>query len=271
MVLMSRQLGGRNFWGRQMFSELERIAGKVANAPRPPLPGGLVEEVPEEDSPEMLQDIDGTRYLPAGTVIEYMDDQGQFSVRRITLETAQVEGEEPSLIGFCHSRQNLRRFKLDRIKRVLDPHGALLPYPSAEAFLERFNHIPPQPDPEADNSAEIALKTLLRAARHELTVLMFFTRCDGYLHPAERAVIMDFIFDTYGEDGGSPDEVWEVVRRLYPDSRCMLESARAIVSADGSDSLEALQNTIRRLIEADGVIHNNEVLHAMELAYLGQT
>lgn len=254
-----------------MFSELERIAGKVANAPRPPLPGGLVEEVPVEDSPEMLQDIEGESYLPAGALIEYVDDHNQFSVRRITLELCQPEGDEPSLIGFCHSRNNLRRFKLDRIKRVLDPHGALLSYPSPEAFLSRFHVEPPEPDDEVDNSAEIALKTLLRAARHELTVLMFFTRCDGYLHPAERAVILDFIFDTYGEDGGSPDDVWEVVRRLYPDSRCMLQSARAIVKSDGTDSLEALQNTIRRLIEADGVIHNNEVLHAMELAYLGQS
>ncbi|MDW3206601.1 MAG: hypothetical protein R8L07_13790 [Alphaproteobacteria bacterium] len=247
-----------------MLNELEKIAGKVANAPRPPLPGGIIEEVPDEDPATMMATQDGARiYLPAGAVIEYRDENDNFSVRRITLVSAEPEGTPPSLNAYCHVRRGLRRFQFDRIERILDPHGAVGTYSSPEAFLNWFRY-----DREGPEEGETAARSLLRAARHELTVLMFFTRCDGYLHPAERSVLLDYITKTYGDDAVDPDDLWEVVRRLYPDSDTMMAAAKAIVDADGTDALDDLRVSIRRLIEADGVIHNNEALHAIELAYL---
>lgn len=247
-----------------MLNELEKIAGKVANAPRPPLPGGIVEEVPDEDPDDMMTSEDGERvYLPAGAVIEYRDKNENWSVRRITLVSADPEGAVPSLNAYCHVRCGLRRFRFDRIERILDPHGAVGTYASPEAFLNWFRY-----DKPGEDESETAARALLRAARHELTVLMFFTRCDGYLHPAERSVLLDYITKTYGDDAVDPDDLWEVVRRLYPDSDTMMAAAQAIVNADGTDALDDLRRSIKRLIEADGVIHNNEALHAIELAYL---
>lgn len=249
-----------------MYSDLERIAGKVANAPRPPLPGGIVEEVPKADSDDMLatraETGEGT-YLPAGVVIEYKDANGNWSCRRITLLSARPEGADASLVGFCHLRQDARRFRLDGLARILDPHGGVLDYATPQAFLEHFRVDTPDEGPGAD------LRALLRAARHELTVLMFFSRCDGYLHPAERGVMLDYIAQTYGDDAGNPDDLWELVRRLYPDSETMLSSARALMNQDGPEVLSSLRDSIRRLIEADGIIHNDEALHAIELAHLG--
>ncbi len=247
-----------------MLNELEKIAGKVANAPRPPLPGSIVEELPEEDHPAMLETSGGTRhYLPAGAIIEYRDENGHWSVRRITLVSADPHSDTPSLNAYCHVRRELRRFDFQRIERILDPHGAVGTYSSPEAFLDWFRFDKPGTD-----ETETAARALLRAARHELTVLMFFSRCDGYLHPAERSVLLDYITQTYGDDAVDPDDLWEVVRRLYPDSDSMMGAAKAIVDTDGTDALDNLRDSIKRLIEADGVIHNNEALHAIELAYL---
>jgi hypothetical protein len=247
-----------------MLNELEKIAGKVANAPRPPLPGSIVEEVPDEDHHALLRTDGGIRnYLPAGAIIEYRDENGHWSVRRITLVSADPQGDVPSLIAYCHVRRELRRFDFQRIERILDPHGAVGTYSSPEAFLDWFRFDKPGPE-----ETETAARALLRAARDELTVLMFFSRCDGYLHPAERSVLLDYITQTYGDDAVDPDDLWEVVRRLYPDSDSMMAAAKAIVDTDGTDALDNLRDSIKRLIEADGVIHNNEALHAIELAYL---
>ena len=97
---------------------------------------------------------------------------------------------------------------------------------------------------------------------------MFFARCDGYMHPSERRVTLDFVAETHGRIDSPVDEAWETIRRLYPDSRAMLDSARAVSRAGGPGALQSLKTTIRTLIEADGVIHNEEALHAIELAYL---
>jgi hypothetical protein len=245
-----------------MLLELERIAGRIANTPKPPLPGSVVEEVPARDSREMLTRRNGMTHLPGGAVIEYTDEDGAYSVRRVTLRSGRADGPDPSLTAFCHLRGDLRRFRLERIGRVLDPHGSAQAYASPMDFLARFHVEAP------GNADEVPLRGLLRALRHELTVLMFFSRCDGYLHPAERAVMMDYIAQAYGDAIAEPDTVWEVVRRLYPDSDAMLVSARALAEHHGSETLADLRRTIRRLIEADGVIHTDEALHAIELAYL---
>lgn len=245
-----------------MLSELERIAGRITNTPKPPLPGSVVEEVPTRDSRDMLTRRDGMTHLPVGAVIEYTDEDGAYSVRRVTLRSGRPDGPDPSLTAFCHSRGDLRRFRLARIGRVLDPHGGALAYASPTDFLDQFHLGTP------GNAAEAPLRGLLRTLRHELTVLMFFSRCDGYLHPAERSVMMDFIAQAYGDALDDPDALWDIVRRLYPDSDSMLMSARSLAAQHGPESLSDLRSTIRRLIEADGVIHNDEALHAIELAYL---
>ena len=245
-----------------MLRDFERIAGKVANAPRPPLPGGVVEETAIEDSPDMLTpEKDGT-YLPAGVILEYRDDHDQWSVRRVTLLSAKTEGDDPSFTAFCHTRQDIRRFRLTRPMRVIDPHGGALPYDSPYTFLERFRC------EGTGDSVSDQTRSLLCAARDELSVLMFFSRCDGYLHPAERTVVLSFIQQNYGKTECPADTVWEIVRRLYPDSRTMLNCAHDIMDTKGEEALEALQQSIRTLIEADGIIHSDEALHAIELSFL---
>ncbi len=245
-----------------MLKDLERIAGKVANAPRPPLPDGMIEVMPDLDSPEMLLGETDAAYLPAGVVVEYRDDQNQMSVRRVTLVSAAPDGEDPSFTGFCHSRQDMRRFRFARPLTIIDPHGAASSYGSPIEFLDRFRYDGDTKGPNA------AMYRILSTVRDELMILMFFSRCDGYLHPAEQSVVMSFIREACGELEIPDDAVWEIVRRLYPDSRTMLNSARHIIAEKGLDRLTMLQKTIRTLIEADGIVHSDEALHAIELSFL---
>ncbi|MDF1749073.1 MAG: hypothetical protein P1V34_09400, partial [Alphaproteobacteria bacterium] len=169
-----------------MLQDIQRIAGKVANAPRPPLPGGTVEEAPIEDSLDMLTPDIVATYLPAGVILEYLDNHSQWSVRRVTLLSANTEGHDPSFTAFCHTRQDVRRFSLSRPMRVIDPHGGAMPYDSVHSFLERFRC------EGTGDSLSDQTRSILCAARDELSVLMFFSRCDGYLHPAERTVVLSF-------------------------------------------------------------------------------
>lgn len=244
-----------------MLSQLEVIVGKVANAPKPPLPGGVVEHVPKTDSNDMSATGGGTSLLPAGLVFEYRDDDGQESVRRVTLLSADVDGAEPNITAVCHMRQDYRCFRIDGLSSVIDPLGAGDRYPTVTGCLSRFRADPTMP-------AEEAAGGLPRATWDQLIVLMFFARCDGYMHPSERRVMLDFVAERHGPIDSPVDEAWEVIRRLYPDSRTMLASAKAVARRGGPDALEALKQTIRTLIEADGLIHNDEALHAIELAYL---
>jgi hypothetical protein len=241
---------------RVMLSELEVIVEKVANAPKPPLPGGIVERGPDTDTPDMVAAGGGARLLPAAVVLEYIDAEGRESVRRVTLTAVEKDGADPAVIALCHLRQDMRRFGLSGISRVIDPLGAGDAYASVAACLDRFR---------VDGSAG----TLLPGALwDQLTVLMFFARCDGYMHPSERRVMLDFVARSHGRIDSPVDEAWEIIRRLYPDSRTMLNSARAVSREGGPEALMTLRAVIRDLIEADGVIHNDEALHAIELAYL---
>lgn len=244
-----------------MLSQLEVIVGKVANAPKPPLPGGVVETVPKADSKDMTATGGGTSLLPAALVLEYRDDNGQESTRRVTLLSADTDGSDPNITALCHMRQDYRRFRIASIARVIDPLGATDAYPSVTACLDRFRANPDMPAAQSAGG-------LPRATWDQLVVLMFFARCDGYMHPSERRIMLDFVAERHGPIDSPVDEAWEVIRRLYPDSRTMLASARAVAREGGPDALESLKQTIRHLIEADGLIHNDEALHAIELAYL---
>lgn len=244
-----------------MLQELERIVGKVTNAPRPILPEDMFEEAPLEDSPEMLLGETDTVFLPAGVIVEYSDDLDQESVRRVTLLSAKPDGDDPSFTAYCHTRRDIRRFRFARPLTIIDPVTEE-PYSSPNAFLERFR---------CDRTPQCQVSPLCKvlcAVRDELSMLMFFSRCDGYLHPAERSVVLSFIRETNPGAEYSDDEIWEIVQRLYPDSLTMLNSARRLDASKGPEALSAIQKTIRTLIEADGVIHSDEALHAIELSFL---
>ncbi|MEQ8442437.1 MAG: hypothetical protein RIM33_17635 [Alphaproteobacteria bacterium] len=245
-----------------MLKQLEMIVDKVANAPKPPLPVGLVEEVPSDDSADMKAVRQGTAYLPAGVAIEYIDADGNFSARRVTVQAIDMCEDDPALIGHCHVRQEMRTFRLSGIKCLFDPVGAPQTFSDPHDFLNRFRI-----DDPADGEADPA-RALLHEARDEMIVLMFFARCDGYLHPSERTVMIDYLKSRFAKSDSALEEGWEVMRRLYPDSRTMLASARTIVSAQGKPALRDLQATIRTLIEADGLLHTNELMHAIEIAYV---
>jgi len=246
--------------GTTMLTQLEMIVGKVANAPRPGMPPGLKEQAPDQDSTDMLRLENGIPFLPVALIFHYEDEFGNVSVRRVTLISLKGSLRNGAIMGFCHVRQDVRRFAIPSLTTVSDPARPSSSGPIVETL---GNFLCAQPEEE-----DMDLRALLCRARDELTVLMFFARCDGYLHPSERRVMVNFITEKYADYDCEPDEIWDFVARLYPDSRTMVASAKAIAKDSGNTGLKELQGTIRALIEADGLLHTNELMHAIELAYV---
>lgn len=182
--------------------------------------------------------------------ITYVDSRGEESRRRITVRSLSERHGVLMLNAYCHERDAVRQFRVDRIEEIAVLSTGEIIEDAAEFFASLSGR---------DHTAEV-----IAGCRHALQVLTFLARCDGHLHPAEQDQIVEFVINT----GLRPLEVDEQrvrqhVSALYPDKTTYLQSLRAIRFC-GGEQMRQLSRAIRKVLDDDGVLDGREFEWALE-------
>lgn len=200
---------------------------------------------------EQLQSISG--FL---CIIEYNGE-----LRLITGRRYDLIGSNAYVGAICQTAHGYRQFHCDRIRAVFDAHtGEEL---GDGTFFEQFR---------VDQQRERAPTWGLTPGRKYLlvsglNVLAFMARCDGRWHPLETEPIERFICSLWlrkGWEGEPPlGEIIEHAKRLAPDGEVFFNSLKPFTTNNSSMSL--LRRSVAELIEADGIVCNEEFHWSLEL------
>lgn len=279
-----------------------------------PIHPDAIEETPEtlesgrreqvERHPEALQ---RWRQHPARELaadltctIAYVDAEGHGSVRRISIRKVRIRDDRIYLVSFCHERQAIRHFLLERIQECWDCEtGEVIDLASYIATLSvgtdrmtRENRLDPAarrititlnvPDaftmpPPDRGEPELQPRSAVRRAIAQrcgdgLRVLRFLALCDGVAAPAEEKVILEYAERACaGREIDLPpipcDPAFVVTfaRRLRPTPQSMLEAFGEIISRGRAKDISLLLDCVLKLVQADGKIHPYEEHFSREL------
>jgi hypothetical protein len=210
-------------------------------------------------------------------VICYMNSKGVQSTRRIVMRALKRTSEmQILLVARCAETRELMGFQADRIRYCVDVNGekyeppylflaeifGLAPADAhllASARTARMDLWPP-PDP--------VYNVLRHQLRHELTLLVAMSECDGHVSQTESDAILAYVRTRAEEIGLSLDAnrmrlLNGFIRRLRPTA----DQISASIDAAASLSLKA-QNDL--LMACNEVMLADGSAHAAELALLAQ-
>jgi len=144
--------------------------------------------------------------------------------------------------------------------------GAAYPPPRAAGFS------PALPDDDAAINPSLASELkrdrtieVLKANHDALNILVFLARCDGEYHASEDDVIAQFLHDRAFDVDFNADMAIRYARQINPDPECFCESVAAL-AAERPEELVTVAQFAKLLIEADGVIADEEEEFAVALA-----
>jgi WYL domain len=208
------------------------------------------EEICSENSETEVDAIAGLAIL-----IEYENVKGETATRLVTCRRLDLHGDKKYLFGFCHSKQNVRQFRIDRVKEIFD-HRTGQSLGPVDAFFDRYT-----PDQIVKSPLGFGLSVRRRADfLCLLNALVFVARCDRDYHPLERATLEKLIarFWLRLDLPNNPDEeaVLSMADRLAPDGETFWVSLHRI--AREPTLVKIMRETARDIIEADGFIAKEE-------------
>lgn len=211
-------------------------------------------------------------------MIEYQDSHGDITQRRVTMRTVEERGAHQYLYAFCHERQALRMFRLDRISCLISPDGevenATAWFSSTLAGCEVIEYTPrPRPRGTREGTAPAAnpltsYTTLKRHIAPGMILLTAAARSDNYLHPRELDRIIRFAEDcafTLRDSGKLPgdvqgedfDKLERTIKRLRP-LTSDIEAAFAEIATWPKDRTKHLFAALTATARADGIVDDIE-------------
>jgi len=214
--------------------------------------------IAEQDDPGTMIDAAETAdAVPIQFHLLYEDDSGHRSQRFVTVRSVERREQDAVLKCFCHLRRAPRSFATNRILEVYDVStGEVHENASAFFLTHPLLSSPAKPEDHA-----------VQECRDELIVLVVVAACDGLMHEDEEDRLLVHIFDR------SPDHFLDeqVVRRhlasIVPDEAAF-RSALCRLSRRAPTALAPLLRTLRRLVDADGRLHPDEVSAVVEIEEL---
>jgi len=208
------------------------------------LPPNFDPGLPPKDEPDEIE-FDHDDVIGAAFAMRYMDTKGVESARRITVRRVTFDANQKIILGaYCHERKGYRAFRADRIKELIDVRtGEVI-----GDLVATFQHLAMATGPE----------TALHLCRHELQVLAFVGLCDGHFDELEQDHAAMYVGARYPDIAPDHDDVLAHVRTLHPDSDSFYKSLNAL-SRPAAGDLALFLRTLRRLVNADGHIHENEM------------
>lgn len=232
---------------------------ETAQAPQPKRPKSAIAKVPQSDDEETdLSDATPIADEAVGTAwfIAYTSASNEESERQITIRQIVNKAGITYIIAYCHERNALRQFKLDRISAAHDlATGEILE--SQQAILNHFTALARCLHSNTKKNAEMAIKDCQNA----LNILTFLSRCDGQYHPQEEEIILQYIGDQWFEYDLDEATLLLHVRRLYPDTQTYLDAIKSLSHFKSEKHRNKIFRYAMSLIEADGTITADEIAH----------
>lgn len=235
----------------------------------PAAPAGFTPSLPLHDPDEnehafgeLSPDLEGVAGV--GCILTYSDCEGNVSLRRVSCRKLSERTGVLYLQGFCHERQALRTFRVDRITEVVCGSTGEVFVP-ASVFFERFTVA-------RDGGAAVGFGLHVRLAadlRAGLNVLAFLAKVDGKVVPEERQVLSRFCQSfglRYADDGFDYDGVCGYAAHLAPDAETFYVSIERLTRPSAPAGLAALtRQAAGQMIDADGVQHEKEFYYGLRL------
>lgn len=269
-----------------LFAWLSGRAPDLHDAPRhlPPLRRALLR--PDAPDPAELRlrrgevvDAVSVEIENVSCVIEYADARGIATSRTITMLRIVPGDAAPILQAVCHLRHAVRHFRLDRIRAIITiSDGEVF---EAGEFFKQFlgleilgiSEVGPEPaaakreNPGGGPAADL-IRALHDTLRPALTILVTASRCDDHIDPREMELIFAYAENeaVLAHGAGRPgtpldlaalDRFPALIAAMRPQRDTVAEAARAVLTAD-PDSLGRFLRTLRRVVEADGRIADEE-------------
>lgn len=215
------------------------------------------DDVPDNFEQSELDTISGLAIL-----IEYQNAKGESATRLITCRRLDHHAGMKYIYAFCHMREQVRQFRIDRIKEIFD-HRTGESLNPVDGFFAKY-----APDNVQQSPVGFGLSVRKRADLIALlNALVFIARCDKDYHPLERSVLENLIsrFWLRFELAGDPDEdaILKLSDRLAPDAETFWVSLHRIASNPVMTKI--MQQTAREVIEADGVMAKEEFYWGAQL------
>lgn len=218
----------------------------------------LLERRVKRDAPAGLQpDVEFDDSLPALAPSEeysgwcffvlYINAEGIPSKRRLTLKSIDGYGAVNTIKAFCHERQQLRAFRVDRIQQMVSL--------STGEFLS-----PPEFFEECRSFGRVAIND--KALFDFLKVLVFLAECDDHFHPLERDAIEGALTSYVLRYGGSEDSIESSMKQIgniAPDGGDFIASiARLAKHPDAAGVGRLLLSKMSAVVSSDGIITADE-------------
>lgn len=240
-----------------MLDELRKLVANWRVTPVVPL--GFEPRLPAQDEPEPVADFDPDLESVAGIgcILTYSSSKGEISIRRVTCRKLSRLNGVTYVQGWCHERESLRTFRIDRIvETACGVTGEI--FNPGSAFFDRFVV-------SSDGGSAVGFGLNVRLAadlRAGLNVLAFLAKADGRIVPEEREVMRSFCQSfalRYAKDSFDFDGVCEHAQRLAPDAETFFVSLQRLTREGAPEGLAKLVKRFGGdLIEADGVQHPKE-------------
>jgi len=188
--------------------------------------------------------------------VEYKDENDNISKRWVSIiKFANSFAGYRSIRGYCFMREDLRTFRLDRIVNLFNEEGQtydmnnLLDFSSETSEEETYHSI-----------IETKHWPLIRDG---LRVLIAVARSDGYLHPKEVLVIIDFIkseAERFGFPLNNHDTLHleEYINKQQPSGEVVAACLTRLNDA-GDEVQDIVSEYLQRTIYADGVLAQEEI------------
>lgn len=215
------------------------------------------------------------------TMIEYRSASGEITRRRVTFKTfRRAPSGQPMLIAWCHERQAVRSFRVDRVQCFITIDGEVQ---APDVFWAQIDVVPPRYAPPADPAVPPLARAsmgdgredlaLRRASRHQVRVLAALSRCDGHFHPAEvEAIVQHAMIE--GEDVGIiPTDAGvaafaSYVSRLRPTRDTLAESLSVLFGENANRERLEGRRLQRFWKAANAVAMADEVVAPAEVEFL---
>jgi len=201
--------------------------------------------LPFYDEEDFEDDADDGYVAPMVFRMSYLSSGGAKTDRVVRLLKLTDIDRDIKMSAWCYHRGAYRSFLLSRIVEISDVSTGEV-FEDARIFLTDCGALKP----------ETAEAKALRTCSDELAILAFVGNCDGLFRPEEQDEIVKHV--CYSSDEPLDEQFIRMrVASIVPDERVFRSALKRLKSVD-DERRRALQRSLRRVIDADGVIHHAE-------------
>ena len=201
--------------------------------------------------------------------IDYIDSSGEFTRRPITISEISNGEIFPIVTAYCHLRQGVRTFRVDRIQSIITMNGEV--FEPAVYFLNAFGidlRAFARVDAEIANDPLAMAQQCRALLRPALALLVLAARSDRHFHIEELDVILIYAerellrWEKQGRKGVTValpmlDQLTIIVRNLRPDPEIVESYLRQIENWDDG-ARDRFWRALERVIHADGDVTDEE-------------